>query len=199
MEEKLKLIKPNKDFEKKVLDMVQEFYDDNTTPYWSWWLKKFLDNYDWRLDHIEQCESEDTVTDWHVPAKQYILIHESDSSVIWFVCTRLRLNDGLLRHWWHIWYSIRPTERRKHFATAQLFTVLKIYKNLWIEKVLLTCNTLNVWSAKTIQNCGWILENEIIDPIDWELIKRFWIDVDEWIKKWDSFFENVKINIEISE
>jgi predicted acetyltransferase len=31
--EKLKLMKPNKNFENQVLDMVQEFYNDNSTPY----------------------------------------------------------------------------------------------------------------------------------------------------------------------
>ena len=195
--EKLKLIKPTKDFEKKVFEMVQEFFDDNTTPYGSSWLKNFLDDYDGRLNYLKQCENEDTITSWHVPANQYILVREFDNSVIWFVSARLRLNEWLLRHWWHIWYSIRPKERMKHFATAQLFTVLDIYKNLWVEKVLLTCNKENIWSAKTIQNCWWILENEIIDPNDWELIQRYRIDVKEWIEKWKIFYENIWINIEI--
>ena len=31
--ESLKLIKPNKDFENQILEMVQEFFDDNTTFY----------------------------------------------------------------------------------------------------------------------------------------------------------------------
>jgi predicted acetyltransferase len=31
--ESLKLLKPTKDFEKQILEMVQEFYDDNTTFY----------------------------------------------------------------------------------------------------------------------------------------------------------------------
>jgi len=193
--ETLKLIKPNKNFEKDVLKMVQEFYDDSTTPYWSWWLKNFLDNYDWWLNYLKQNEHEETVDIDRVPSNQYILIRESDNIVIGFINTRLRINDLLLEHWGHIWYSIRPNERKKHYATAQLFTVLKIYKDLWIEKVLLTCDKSNIWSAKTIQNCGWVLENEIIDPVDWELIQRYWIDVDEWIEKWKKFFEGYNITI----
>lgn len=188
--ESLRLLKPTKDFEKKVLDMIQEFYDDNTTFYWSWWLKKFVDNYTWWLEYLRQNEREDSVSEWYVPGVQYILVHEPDNSVIWFINARFRLNDTLLQHWWHIWYSIRPSERKKHYATAQLFKILENYKDLWVEKILLTCDKSNIWSAKTIQNCGWILENEIIDPVDWELIQRYWINVNEWIEKWNKFFEN---------
>lgn len=195
--ELLKLIKPNKDFENQILEMVQEFFDDDTTFYWSWWLKKFLDNYNWWLEYLKNCEKDDTWDDKLVPGIQYILVRESDNSVIWFINTRLRLNDTLLQHWWHIWYSIRPSEREKHYATAQLFSVLNIYRDLWVEKVLLTCDKINIWSAKTIQNCGWILENEIIDPTDWALIQRYRIDVNEWIKKWDKFFENNDFEVKL--
>lgn len=193
----LKLIKPTKDFEEQVLKIVQEFVDDGTTLYWVWWLKRFVDNYDGWLKYLKQNEQEETVDINRVPANQYILINESDNKVIGFINTRLRINDSLLQHWGHIWYSIRPSERQKHYATAQLFTVLKIYKDLWIEKVLLTCDESNIWSAKTIQNCWWILENEIIDPIDWELVQRYWININEWIEKWSKFFEDCELSIEL--
>lgn len=195
--EKLKLIKPTIDYKEHVLQTVQEFFDDNTTFYWSWWLKKFVDNYEWRLKYLKENESEDTVSEWYVPGVQYVLIREIDNKILWFINTRFRLNDSLLQHWWHIWYSIRPSERKKHYATAQLFAVLKFYKDLWIEKVLLTCDKVNIWSAKTIQNCWWVLENEIIDPIDWALIQRYWIDINEWIQKWGKFFVEYDYSIEL--
>ena len=188
--ESLKLIKPTKDFENQILKIAQEFFDDGTVLNWTSWLKRYVNNYDWRLGNINNNENKETVETWHVIAKQFILISELDHKVLWFINARLELNDWLLQHWWHIWYSIRPSERKKHYATAQLFSVLNIYRDLWVEKVLLTCDKINIWSAKTIQNCGWILENEIIDPTDWELIQRYWIDVNEWIKKWNKFFES---------
>lgn len=188
--ESLKLLKPTKDFENQILEIAQEFFDDGTALNWTSWLKRYVNNYDWRLGNINNNENKETVETWHVIAKQFILIRELDNKVLWFINARLELNDWLLQHWWHIWYSIRPSERKKHYATAQLFSVLNIYRDLWVEKVLLTCDKSNIWSAKTIQNCGWILENEIIDPVDWELIQRYWIDVNEWIKKWNKFFEN---------
>lgn len=195
--ESLKLLKPTKDFENQILKIAQEFFDDGTVLNWTSWLKRYVNNYDWRLGNINNNENKETVETWHVIAKQFILIRELDNKVLWFINTRLELNEALLEHGWHIWYSIRPSERKRHYATAQLFSVLKLYKDLWIEKVLLTCNKSNIWSAKTIQNCGWILENEIIDPTDWELIQRYWIDVDEWIKKWNEFFESNDFDVKL--
>ena len=179
------------------MEYVQEFEDNNSNIYGISWLKKYLDNYEWWLEILKNNESKETVELWRVPAKQFILIRELDNKLIWFIQARLELNENLLQHWWHIWYSIRPSERKKHYATAQLFSVLNIYKDLSVEKVLLTCDKVNIWSAKTIQKCWWILENEIIDPEDWELIQRYWIDVNEWIKKWDRFFENNDFIVEL--
>lgn len=196
--EKLKLIKPNINFEKQVHEMMQEFYKDGSTPYGSSWLKRFLDDYPWRLDYLKKNEREDTIIDKrYVPGIQYILVRGLDNTVIWFINIRLKLNELLLQHWWHVWYSIRPKERKKHYATWQLFAILDIYEDLWVDKVLVTCDKVNVWSARTIQNCGWMLENEIIDPEDWALLQRYWIDTKEWIEKWKIFFSDCGFNIEI--
>lgn len=195
--ENLRLIKPNIDFEKQVLEMVQEFYEDGSTPYWSSWIKKYSNNYKLWLEYLKQCESEDTVGGNIVPASQYILIREFDNKVIGFISVRHRLNDLLLEHWGHIWYSIRPSERRKHYALWEVFAVLNIFRDLWIEKILAVCDKSNIWSIRIIEDCGWVLENEIIDPTDWELIQRYWIDVKEWIEKWKIFFSTCGFYIEI--
>ena len=193
--EKLKLIKPDIEHKDQALEYVQEFEYNNSNIYGISWLKKYLDNYEWWLEILKNNESKETVELWCVPAKQFILIRELDNKLIWFIQARLELNENLLQHWWHIWYSIRPSERKKHYATAQLFSVLNIYKDLSVEKVLLTCDKVNIWSAKTIQKCWWILENEIIDPEDWELIQRYWINIDDWIEKWNDFFKSNGIDI----
>lgn len=194
---KLKLIKPTIEYREQVLETVQEFFDNDSDLYGVSWLKRYLDDYEWRLDSLKKRENKETVDEGHVPWKQFLLVRESDDRLIWFISIRLELNDALLEHWWHIWYSIRPSERNKSFATAQLFSVLPIYADMWVDEVLLTCNKVNIWSAKTIQKCWWILENEIIDPSDGELIQRYWIDVQEWIEKWEDFFEDMWINVVI--
>ena len=196
--EKLNLIKPTIEYKNQVLETVQEFEDNDSKLCWVWWLKNYLDDYEWWLENLKKNESKETTDLWRVPAKQFILIREIDNKLIWFIQARLELNEWLLQHWWHIWYSIRPSERMKNYAIAQLFSVLDIYDWMWVEKVLLTCDKTNIWSAKTIQKCWWTLENELIDPTDWELIQRYWIDVKEWIEKWNTFFGNIWFEVKIS-
>lgn len=194
---KLKLINPTIEYKEQVLETVQEFFDNNSNLYGVSGLKKYLDNYEWRLDLLKDRENDETVDEGHVPSKQFLLIRELDDKLVWFINTRLRLNEALMEHWWHIWYAIRPSERRKGLATAQLFSVFPIYENIWIEKVLVTCDKINFWSAKTIQKCGWMLENEIIDPSDWELIQRYWIEVKQGIEMGEAFFKENWISIRI--
>jgi len=194
---KLKLIKPTIEYKEQVLESVQEFFDNNSSLYGVSSLKKYLEDYEWWLKLLDNREKVETVDEGHVLSKQFLLIRESDNKLLWFINVRLELNDELLEHWWHIWYAIRPSERMKNYATAQLFSILPMYKDMWVEKILLTCDKNNIWSAKTIQKCGWMLENEVIDPSDWELIQRYWIDTSEWIKKWRAFFNGSWIDIEV--
>ena len=194
---KLKLIKPTMEYKEQVLETVQEFFDDGSEPYWVSGLKRYLDNYEWWLDLLADREKEKIVDEGHVVWKQFLLVRESDNKLIGFINIRQRLNDKLLVGWGHIWYSIRPCERKKNFATAQLFSVLPMYDTEWVESILLTCVKDNIWSAKTIQKCGWVLENEIIDPEDGELTQRYWINIKEWIEKWEVFFEDSWISVEV--
>ena len=194
---KLKLIKPTIEYKEQVLESVQEFFDNNSSLYGVSSLKKYLEDYEWWLKLLDNREKVETVDEGHVLSKQFLLIRESDNKLLWFINVRLELNDELLEHWWHIWYAIRPSERMKNYATAQLFSILPMYKDMWVEKILLTCDKNNIWSAKTIQKCGWMLENEVIDPSDWELIQRYWIDTSEWIKKWRAFFNGSWIDTEV--
>ena len=79
--------------------------------------------------------------------------------------------------WGHIGYGVRPSERRKGYATRILKMVLAEAKEKKIQRALLGCHSSNIGSAKVIENCGGILENIVADPDDInETIRRYWID-----------------------
>ena len=48
-------------------------------------------------------------------------------------------------------------------------------RKLGIEKVLMVCNKENVGSAKSIQNNGGVLENEV--EVDGVVEQRYWIEL----------------------
>jgi len=54
-------------------------------------------------------------------------------------------------------------------------------RKLEIRKVLITCDSDNIASAKTIKSCGGILENEVLNDVD-ILIQRYWIELSGYMK-----------------
>ncbi|MBV7274292.1 GNAT family N-acetyltransferase [Clostridiaceae bacterium UIB06] len=85
------------------------------------------------------------------------------------------LNDYLLNFGGHIEYGIRPSERKKGYASIMLAMALPIAKKLEINKVLITCDKRNLDSVKTIIKNGGVLENEVIE--DGEIVQRYWVQL----------------------
>ena len=86
---------------------------------------------------------------------------------------RHSLNEYLLKYGGHIGDGIRPSERRKGYATKMIALALEECKKLGIDRVLITCNKANIGSAKSIINNGGTLENEVIKDND--IMQRYWI------------------------
>ena len=79
--------------------------------------------------------------------------------------------------WGHIGYGVRPSERRKGYATRMLQMMLEQAKARNIYKVLLAAYEKNIGSWKTIEKCGGILENIVFEEGDDREIRRYWIDL----------------------
>lgn len=83
------------------------------------------------------------------------------------------LNESLYKSGGHIGDGIRPSERRKGYATAMIDLALEKCKELGINKVLMTCDKTNIGSAKSIINNGGVLESEFEE--DGVVEQRYWI------------------------
>ncbi len=86
---------------------------------------------------------------------------------------RHRLNDHLRRAGGHIGYGVRPSMRRQGHAAAMLKAALPHARELGLTRVLVTCDKLNLGSARTIQKNGGVLENEVRDGD--HIMQRYWI------------------------
>ncbi len=75
----------------------------------------------------------------------------------------------------HIGDGIRPSERRKGYATAMIALALEECKKLGIERVLMCCDKDNIGLAKSIIRNGGFLENEV--EVDGHLEQRYWIQL----------------------
>lgn len=75
----------------------------------------------------------------------------------------------------HIGYSVKPSERRKGYASQLIQLALDHYRARGIDRVLLTCDKDNIASAKVIQHNGGQLEDERQENN--RITQRYWIAV----------------------
>ena len=172
----VKLIFPSKEHEKEALEFIQEFLEYNSEINGTGGLDRY-DDYDEWLLKIEKDLDLPNIPKEKVPANTYFVVRESDNKIIGMVNIRHKLNEFLLNEGGHIGYSIRPTERKKGYGTIMLKLALQKCRELNLNRVLITCDKINIASAKVIQNNNGILENEIFSETFAEIIQRYWIDL----------------------
>lgn len=173
MTSSLHLIKPSVELEQAYLDYYEEWIrnSENIVP---WVVKESPKDFSAYVQFLLNGEKEELVQDGLVPHSTYWLLH-NEGKIVGAVNIRHRLTPYLLERGGHIGYGIRPSERRKGYATAILSLALEKTKELGLGRVLVTCDRDNVGSEKAILNNRGVLESEFTEE-NGNVVKRFWID-----------------------
>lgn len=114
------------------------------------------------------------IPEYLVPSTTYWLMRVEDGRMLGAVNIRHRLNKYLLEVGGHIGYGVRPSERRKGYATRMLAMALEECNALGILRALVTCDVDNIASARTIVRNGGVFEDERGEKE--ERVRRYWID-----------------------
>lgn len=134
------------------------------------------DTYENWLAHLAQLSSAQTCPAGKVPSTVFLGIRERDGLPVGIIDLRHHIDHPVLSLWGgHIGYSVRPTERRKGYATQMLRAVLGQARKLGLARVMVTCNDGNLASEKTILSCGGMYEKTV--QVEDTPIKRFWIEL----------------------
>ena len=142
--------------------------------------------YEQWLTHNTNNRQESTVSIGWVPATTFFAVRKRDQKMIGMIDIRHNLeHEFLAQYGGHIGYSVRPSERKKGYATEILKMGIEYAKSLHIEKLMIACFSDNLPSIKTIVKCGGVLyetkpytDRQLINIPDSEekLVNIYWID-----------------------
>ena len=168
------LIEPSAEYAEQIAEYKQAFLDADSSMDGCGPLRRCEDSF----KYIEECEkytSTETLPEGLVLATQFFYIRKVDNKLVGMLQVRHYFNDYLSKFGGHIGYSIKPSERRKGYATSMLKAVLPYCKRIGLDKILITCIDGNIGSERAILNNGGIYESTVYEPDMKRNLKRFWI------------------------
>lgn len=173
----ISLIEPNVEYKNQYIEMIEEWKktEKELTP---WVLDMDYYNFEDMVLKLKNFSKGIGVEKKFVPSSTFWVWNDKTDNIIGAVNIRHKLNDFLLNFGGNIGYGIRPSERKKGYATLALKMALEKCHEIGIKnKVLVCCNKENTASAKVILKNKGVLENEVNDPETNKIVQRYWIDI----------------------
>lgn len=148
----IKLIRPSKKHEKEALAFKKEFFDNGENTINGSELLDQTDSYESWLQAVTNNTSKATVNPEWVLTDTYFAIDENER-IVGVIDFRHELK-GFLKDFGNSGYSVRPSERRKGYATQMLSLILERAKETGLKSFQLSAEKSNTPSIKTIIKNG---------------------------------------------
>ena len=171
----MRLVFPTIAYQDKAAEYIQEFYEYGSEINGTGGLDRFLreSTYEAWLEKLVRDMDIANVPENRVPGLTYFYVREADDRIVGMINIRLALNAFLRNEGGHIGYSVRPTERRRHYGTEMLKAALKVCDVIGIREVLVSCDKENAASAGVIKNCGGVLRREFYSETFEETVQMY--------------------------
>ena len=124
--------------------------------------------------HLEACSRGEGLPPGFVPHSTFWLVRD-DEEVVGVSNLRHALTPKLRIEGGNIGYGVRPSARRRGYATEMLRRTLAEARAVGLGEVLLTCAKTNAGSVRTILACGGRFDSEEFIETRGEVVQRYWI------------------------
>ncbi|MGI6499648.1 MAG: GNAT family N-acetyltransferase [Anaerostipes sp.] len=152
-QEELRLTKPTLELEKEALEYRQEHFDFGERVINGSELFDKIASYDeWLVKVVANASAETVDPNW-VFTDTFFVVRLSDNKIIGIADLRYQLND-FLKDFGNCGYSVRPSERKKGYATEILRQICLVAKKHGLKQLQLSVERDNTASIKTIEKNG---------------------------------------------
>lgn len=172
--DELILIKPDMTYVEEIASYRKEFLEAGSSMDGCGSLRRHSDPRDW-LAYNDLLENRETVPESMVQSSQFIYVRKPENRIVGMIQIRHYFNEYLEKYGGHIGYSVRPSERRKGYATRMLHAFLPYCREIGLSKVLITCLSDNEGSRRTILKNGGVYESTAFEPKEKKHLERYWI------------------------
>lgn len=153
---RITLVRPTIEMKEKALDYRQEHFDNGERIINGSELLDKTESYEEWLESVTNNMSVDTVNPAWVVTDTFFAVDENDR-IVGIIDLRHTIND-FLKDFGNSGYSVRPSERRKGYATEMLKQLLDVARSAGLKEIHLSVERSNAPSVRTIVKNGGVYE-----------------------------------------
>lgn len=177
--DRFQLRDPKLSLEREYRTMLQEMLD--TPPHNGFWVPPQPDDFAELVEALRTESRGEGLAPGRVPQTTW-WCEEEGGRLVGILRLRHRLNDSLMLRGGHLGFIVRPSDRGRGVATVMLRLGLKKATEIGLRRVLLTCDTRNEPSRRTIERNGGVLDGEpIAEEQAW---LRYWINIEHFFDRY---------------